>query len=48
MVTASVDDTWQLSWWILSQGNGIEITEPKSLRNKIVSDLRDALDQYDC
>lgn len=43
---ASVEDTWQLRWWILSQASGIEVIKPKSLRKAIRNDLLDAAEQY--
>ncbi len=46
-LTATVADSWQLKWWILSQGNGIEIVKPVSLRKAIAENLREALSQYD-
>jgi len=45
-VTATIEDTWQLHWWILSQGDGIEVCKPKSLRVVIEENLADALNQY--
>jgi predicted DNA-binding transcriptional regulator YafY len=34
-LTASVHDTWQLQWWILSQGARIVIQSPNELRQSI-------------
>jgi predicted DNA-binding transcriptional regulator YafY len=34
-LTASVHDTWQLQWWILSQGARIVIQSPSELRQSI-------------
>lgn len=45
-LTATVEDTWQLSWWLLSQGDGIEVIKPIKLRNKMKKELRKALSQY--
>ena len=45
-VIATVEDTWQLHWWILSQGDGLEVIGPKELRQQIKSELEEALDQY--
>lgn len=39
VVTATVTDTWQLRWWILSQGAGIEVLSPESLRKEIAETL---------
>jgi len=46
-LTATVDDTWQLSWWLLSLGDGIEVVKPEKLRNKIISELQGTLEQYE-
>ena len=45
-LTTTVSDSWQLRWWIRSQGAGIVIIEPKSLRQEIVSSLKQAAEQY--
>jgi predicted DNA-binding transcriptional regulator YafY len=45
-LTAEVRDTWQLRWWILSQGDGIEVVEPIALRSEIRSVLARALEHY--
>lgn len=45
-LSASVVDSWQLHWWILSQGGAIEIVAPKSLRDRTMASLKDALAQY--
>jgi len=34
-LTAKVHDSWQLQFWILSQGSGMTILSPKSLRERI-------------
>lgn len=44
--TATVSDSWQLRWWIRSQGAGIVVLEPMGLREEILKGLRDALDSY--
>ena len=46
ILTATVADSWQLRWWILSQGNGIEVIEPEELRKEIASSLKAAAGQY--
>lgn len=43
---ATVADTWQLNWWIMSYGDNIEVTAPVSLRRKIGRSLADAAAQY--
>ncbi|MBI5627125.1 MAG: WYL domain-containing protein, partial [Nitrosomonadales bacterium] len=45
-LTATVADSWQLHWWLMSQGNGIEVTAPVALRRKISKLLADAAKQY--
>ena len=45
-VTVTIEDSWQLEWWILSQGNGVEVIKPGSLRKHIKSKLIVALEQY--
>ncbi len=45
-LTATVTDSWQLRWWILSQGDGIVIIEPTSLRHDIAHRLQMAAEQY--
>ncbi len=47
VVTATVVDTWQLRWWILSQGSGIRIESPKSLAKDIGKELKAAAEAYD-
>mgnify|MGYP000953352451 CR=1 FL=1 len=46
ILKASVNDTWQLRWWLLSQGKELEVCEPLSLRNDIMSELASALKLY--
>ena len=46
-LTATVENSWQLHWWILSQGEDIEILKPRSLRKDIITSLTDALAQYE-
>ena len=45
-LSASVVDSWQLHWWVLSQGGAIEIVSPTALRNRIVGSLKEALSHY--
>jgi predicted DNA-binding transcriptional regulator YafY len=35
LLTATVADSWQLRWWVLSWGNGISIFGPTSLRREM-------------
>lgn len=39
-------DSWELRWWILSQGDSIEVLHPKSLRRDIAAALSNAAAQY--
>ncbi|MBS0501450.1 MAG: hypothetical protein H6927_02290 [Burkholderiaceae bacterium] len=39
-------DTWQLGWWILSQGAGIEVLGPGHLREKIAREIDAAHARY--
>ena len=45
---ATISDTWQLQWWILSQGDALIIEAPLSLRQQIAEKLKQASAQYDC
>lgn len=45
-LTATVADTWQLHWWLLSQGANIEVIAPAALRKKIGGMLTNAAAQY--
>ncbi len=44
---ATVMDSWQLTWWLMSQGVGIEVISPVALRKKIAARLADAAAQYE-
>lgn len=45
-LSASVVDSWQLHWWVLSQGSAIQIVSPAALRDRVVSSLKEALKLY--
>ena len=45
-LTATVADSWQLTWWLMSQGSGVEVVAPVALRKKIGGLLADAANQY--
>ncbi|MNL83050.1 hypothetical protein D3C87_2105970 [compost metagenome] len=45
---ATISDTWQLQWWILSQGDALIIEAPQSLRQQIAEKLKQASTQYEC
>lgn len=46
VVKASVVDSWQLRWWLLSLGEGVEVLQPETLREEIRGSLLRALEQY--
>ena len=46
-LTATVRNSWQLWFWIRSQGSDITILQPKSLRNEIVESLKLSLKNYE-
>jgi predicted DNA-binding transcriptional regulator YafY len=46
LLTASVFETWQLTWWILGQGAAIEVLAPQSLRVQIADSLKEAAARY--
>lgn len=46
LLTATVHDTWQLTWWILSQGASIEVLAPPNLRTRIAESLAQAAGLY--
>ena len=45
-LTATVADSWQLRWWILSQGAGLTVLEPDTLRREITQTLKRTLKGY--
>ncbi len=45
-VKATVSDSWQIRWWILSQGDSVRIAAPKALRQEISETLAAALRGY--
>ena len=45
-LTATVMESWQLHFWILSQGSAITVLKPVALRKEIVSKLKEALANY--
>jgi predicted DNA-binding transcriptional regulator YafY len=46
LVTATVQDTWQLKWWIRSQGPQAEVLEPVALREEFCESLKQTLRLY--
>ena len=45
-VKATVVNSWQLDWWIKSQGDYIEVLKPAFLRKRIKDDLEKTLKSY--
>jgi predicted DNA-binding transcriptional regulator YafY len=45
-IAATVNDTWQLRWWLLRQGTEIEVCVPPALRTEIKSAFVDAVNSY--
>lgn len=45
-VTATVSDSWQLQWWILSLGDALVVEKPQNLREEIAEKLRSAAAGY--
>lgn len=41
-LTATVNDTWQLHWWLMGQGAAVEVCGPQGLRDKVMTDLLNA------
>lgn len=46
LLTATVPESWQLRWWILSQGSAIEVLAPAALRDEIGRQLGAAAAYY--
>lgn len=46
-LTATVNDTWQLQWWLMGQGAGVEVCGPLQLREKIKFALINAGNLYE-
>lgn len=45
-LTATVNDTWQLHWWILGQGAGVVVCGPNALRDSIIDLVLKTLGNY--
>ena len=43
---ATVNDTWQLQWWLLAQGSEVEVCAPENLRLEIKNILGEAMGPY--
>jgi predicted DNA-binding transcriptional regulator YafY len=46
LLEAEVPDSWQLRWWVLSQGEKIEVISPIALRKEVAQTLSSAAKQY--
>mgnify|MGYP001106350135 FL=1 len=46
-VQATVNNTWQLHWWILSLGDSLVVREPPELRQQMGDTLRRAAAAYE-
>lgn len=46
-LNATVVNSWQLRWWVLSMGAMIQIVSPVTLKNDILSNLKQAVGNYD-
>jgi len=42
-LTATVNDTWELKWWVLSHSGSIQVLEPAELRSELRARLESAL-----
>ena len=47
LLTATVSDSWQLWFWIRSQGSDITVQKPKILRENIIESLKETLKSYE-
>lgn len=45
-VRVSVPDSWELRWWLLGRGAGLEVIEPATLRREIATAHRQAANRY--
>ncbi len=45
-LTATVNDTWQLHWWLLGQGSALQVLGPVPLRAAIAQSLSDSMAHY--
>lgn len=45
-VTATVQETMQLKWWILGFGAQLEVLQPAALRAQLKHEFAQALDKY--
>lgn len=47
LLSATVYDSWQLHWWLLSQGEQLQVIAPKSLAVSVTNSLKAALAKYE-
>ena len=45
-IGATVNNTWQLRWWLLSKGSNIEVLGPENLRKEIAAEIEAASRYY--
>ena len=45
-IEATVQDTWQLRWWIIGKAGEVAVLEPEALRSELADLFRRALDDY--
>jgi len=45
-LTATIHDTSELRWWLLSFGDQVEVLEPKGMRNDMIYTLQSAVNLY--
>lgn len=46
-IRATVTDSWELEWWLLSHTGSIAVTAPETLRQRLLQRLRRGLELYD-
>lgn len=42
-LTATVNDSWELKWWLLSQAGAIRVDAPATLRQALIDSQRKSL-----
>ena len=47
LLTATINNSWELKWWLLSQAGAIRIDEPKTLRQSLIDSQRQSLALHD-
>lgn len=46
-LTATVNDSWELKWWLLSQAGSIRVDAPTTLRQVLIDSQRQSLALHD-